>query len=222
MPFEDKKAREKEERRQEIVDAAQKCFFSRGYDQVTMDDIAKEVGVNKALIYYYFRDKESVYFAVALRGARIFKDMIRAAAAGELTGIKKLRAIGRAYFEFSMNHPEHFKINYDSGSFRFLLSKKDQFSREHMELTAEMSRICVEAAKLGIEDGTIRKGLNPAEIVIFLGHACEGLVKVKYYLFDNSGGIVMGLESVDVGYDQFVEDSLDLLEHALKSDAGGK
>lgn len=208
MPFEDKKIREKEERRKEIIDAAEKHFFSKGYDKVRMDDIAREVKVNKALLYYYFEDKDSLYFEVALRGARIFNGMVREAICQECTGLKKLRAIGRVYFEFSLKYPDYFNVNYDFGSYRFIL-KEHEVASEHKELTSELQRICYEAALQGVEDGSIRKGLNPVEVVSFLGHASEGLVKTKYFMKD--------LESQGISYEQFIEDSLDMLDHAIKS-----
>lgn len=208
MPFEDKKIREKEERRKEIIDAAEKHFFSKGYDDVKMDDIAREVKVNKALLYYYFKDKESLYFEVAQRGALLFDGMVREAVSHELTGLEKLRAIGKAYFEFSLKHPGYYQVNYEFGSHRFLL-KKNELHSGHKELSAELSRICYEAAMQGLEDGSIRKSLNPAEIVMFLGLACEGLVKAKF--------IMSRLERQGISFEQFIEDSLDMLDHAIKS-----
>jgi AcrR family transcriptional regulator len=49
----DRRRREKEQRKAEIVDAAERLFFSRSYEDVSMDDIAREVELNKATIYLY-------------------------------------------------------------------------------------------------------------------------------------------------------------------------
>lgn len=40
------------------MDAAEKLFFSKGYDDVSLGDIAQEVELNKATIYFYFENKE--------------------------------------------------------------------------------------------------------------------------------------------------------------------
>lgn len=50
-----------EERRQEMIDTAMKVFGSRGYEAVTMTDIAKEMNVVPGLCYRYFRSKEELY-----------------------------------------------------------------------------------------------------------------------------------------------------------------
>jgi AcrR family transcriptional regulator len=49
------------DRKSEIVTAARKCFAEFGYDKTTLDDIAREVGINKASFYYYFKSKEEIF-----------------------------------------------------------------------------------------------------------------------------------------------------------------
>jgi AcrR family transcriptional regulator len=61
------KKREKEQRREYILDKAEKLFFSLDYDNVSMNQIAQEVGLHKATLYLYFNNKESIYFAIVLR-----------------------------------------------------------------------------------------------------------------------------------------------------------
>jgi AcrR family transcriptional regulator len=49
----------------QILSAAQKRFGHYGLSKTTMNDIADDIGMSKASLYYYFKDKESVYKAVA-------------------------------------------------------------------------------------------------------------------------------------------------------------
>lgn len=53
-----------DERREEIVTAALQLILKTGYNQVTLADIAEQVGVSKGLISYYFPRKEDVFLAV--------------------------------------------------------------------------------------------------------------------------------------------------------------
>lgn len=48
-----RRERERQKRQMQIIRAAEKAFFERGYDNVTMDEIAERAEVNKALLYYY-------------------------------------------------------------------------------------------------------------------------------------------------------------------------
>jgi len=51
---------EKENNKQRILRAAEKIFADKGYDAARIDEIAAAAGVNKALIYYYFRNKHAL------------------------------------------------------------------------------------------------------------------------------------------------------------------
>ncbi|UTB32280.1 MAG: TetR/AcrR family transcriptional regulator [Methanobacterium sp. ERen5] len=71
------RAREKQQRKDDILDAAEKLFFSKGYDNISMNDIAKEVGLNRATIYLYFDNKEELCLAIVLRGVQILNKLIK-------------------------------------------------------------------------------------------------------------------------------------------------
>ena len=50
--------------KQKIITEARELFSKKGFDATTVDDIAKSSGVNKALIYYYFKNKSGLYSEV--------------------------------------------------------------------------------------------------------------------------------------------------------------
>jgi TetR/AcrR family transcriptional regulator len=47
--------------RDAILDAAIRCFATKGYPATTIKDLASEAEVNSALLYYYFVDKQTLY-----------------------------------------------------------------------------------------------------------------------------------------------------------------
>lgn len=51
-------------KKDEILQAASDCFNFYGYSKASMSDIGKRVGMNKASLYYHFKDKLSLYEAV--------------------------------------------------------------------------------------------------------------------------------------------------------------
>lgn len=67
MATADRKEREKEQRKNVILDAAEKLFFSKGFDSVSMEEIAKEVELGKGTLYLYFKSKDSLFFAIISR-----------------------------------------------------------------------------------------------------------------------------------------------------------
>ncbi len=50
-----------------ILDAAEELFASKGFDGAKVQEIATLAGVNKAMLYYYFKDKDELLIAVVGR-----------------------------------------------------------------------------------------------------------------------------------------------------------
>ncbi|MBB2149329.1 TetR/AcrR family transcriptional regulator [Pedobacter gandavensis] len=58
--------------KQKIGRSAMQCFAKFGLDKTTLDDIAQAVGLNKASLYYYYKNKEDIFIEVALKEGEDF------------------------------------------------------------------------------------------------------------------------------------------------------
>lgn len=59
--------KEHDERRNEILDTAERLFYTKGYTKTTINDILKDIGIAKGTFYYYFKSKEEVMYAIVNR-----------------------------------------------------------------------------------------------------------------------------------------------------------
>ena len=66
-----------DERRGEILDAAEKLFHTVGYEGCSVNDILKEVGIAKGTFYHYFKSKEEAMDAVSERTVEIIMERVR-------------------------------------------------------------------------------------------------------------------------------------------------
>src|SRR5208337_2306661 len=66
----------KEEAKKRILDAAMEVAKKKGYQSMTLDDVAGEVGVTKGTLYLYFKNKEELFRCVSLEMAKTFKEMM--------------------------------------------------------------------------------------------------------------------------------------------------
>ena len=66
------------ERRDQILDAANELFAERGYDEVTIEDIAKRAGVTRGLVHHYFGGRKEVYIALVERLGAVREEQLRA------------------------------------------------------------------------------------------------------------------------------------------------
>lgn len=69
----------KEAAKEKIIQSAFQVFTKKGYQTATMDDIAKEVGVSKAALYQYFKNKKELLNEIVLSYHNMFREVIRAA-----------------------------------------------------------------------------------------------------------------------------------------------
>jgi len=67
MGIKERKEREKERRRQQIIVAAKRIFSDKGFSKATMDDIAKEAELSAGTIYLYFKNKDELCASLTLR-----------------------------------------------------------------------------------------------------------------------------------------------------------
>ncbi|OEC86991.1 MULTISPECIES: TetR/AcrR family transcriptional regulator [Methanobacterium] len=111
-----RKELEKEQRRNDILNAAEKLFFSKGYENVSLKDIAKEVKLGRSTLYLYFENKEELFFAIVLRGTRILYKMINDEVKKGKSSFSKLAGFRNAYYNFAKEHQDYLK------AYNYLLS----------------------------------------------------------------------------------------------------
>ncbi len=195
-----RKEKEKELRRSEIIDAAEELFFSKGYDGVSMDDVAKRTELAKGTIYIYFTNKDSLFFAVVLRGALILNAMIEEGVKKAKTGADKLYSTGVSHYKFYKEYPDYFKL--------MSYSQSPCFTRDMPVETAglggESIEIMCECVRIGQADGSIRADIDPLKTAWFLIFSSESIIK-------HTAEMKEVMEAQGISQDDFVAYSLDLM-----------
>lgn len=67
MGIQERKEREKERRKQQIIVAAKRVFSEKGFGKATMEDIAQQAELSPGTLYLYFKNKEELYASLSLR-----------------------------------------------------------------------------------------------------------------------------------------------------------
>ena len=110
MGVTERKARQKESLRQEILDAARDILLSEGSSQLSMRRIAERIEYTPTTIYLYFKDKADLLFHLCEEVYGKIADVMEAAGAGEKDSIACLSAMMRAYVEFGLAQPDRYRI----------------------------------------------------------------------------------------------------------------
>jgi TetR/AcrR family transcriptional regulator len=89
-----------------ILQAARKVFVRKGYEGARMQEIADEAGINKALLHYYFRNKEKLFDTVFLEAFKNFWPSIESELLRENRSVKCLiKVVVNAYTDMLMKMP---------------------------------------------------------------------------------------------------------------------
>lgn len=178
MGITERRQREKERRRNDIIDAAERVFFSNGLENATMDDVAEQAELSKGTLYIYFKSKEDLYLAITKRGLDILTSMFEKASATASLGIEKIYAIGQAYRDFSKKHTDYFQAMAYFDLRIKEISDESPNAKLSIEQGEKVLTICAEAIQYGIEDGTIRSDIDPKKTAIVLWGQTNGILQL--------------------------------------------
>jgi len=179
-----RREREKMQRRNDIINAAEKKFFEKGFDEVSMDEIARELELSKPTLYLYFKNKESLFFAVVLRGMVILRDTLKSAVEKENVGLDKILSLSHAIFDYMQKYMNYYRLNVVARGERFwnsLGNQQIEGSESYVKYVVELFDLVKDSVQLGIQDGSLRKGLDPLETTIFLSSTIETTALVAPY-----------------------------------------
>jgi len=91
---------------QSILDAAEKVFLEKGYLKVTTAEIAREAGVNHALLHYYFRTKENLFNIVFQKKSSLLQNSLLTIIQTDLPFIEKIKSWIDAQMSFFAANPK--------------------------------------------------------------------------------------------------------------------
>jgi AcrR family transcriptional regulator len=92
-------------REQDIVDATRVLFDERGVQDVPIDDIARAVGLSRALIYRHFSSKEELFILTVTRYLAELSERLDEAAAASADPFERLDGLTAAFADFSLEYP---------------------------------------------------------------------------------------------------------------------
>lgn len=178
----ERKEKEKEIRRNDIIDAAERVFFSKGYDNATMDDVAKEAEFSKRTVYVYFNSKEQIYFEIMIRGYRLLIGMLKDDLQKEKScnAIEEIRQIALTLYRFSKDYSEYFKaiMEYENGELDFQKGIPDQSRDECYALGEEILGHLIGALEKGIKEDSIRSDLDVVKTALVLWACIIGVFSI--------------------------------------------
>lgn len=95
----------KSARSREIVSVTRALFDEKGMREAQIEDIARGVGINRAIIYRHFSTKEELFAMVLVDYVSELEEKLAAARNPDVDAISELRLITDAYFDYGVRYP---------------------------------------------------------------------------------------------------------------------
>ena len=108
----ERRAREKEQLRRQIIDAARELFVSEGYENVSMRKIADKIEYSPTVIYLYFKDKADLLDSACQETLLGLLDTVELLKRDKNNPVESLRKSGKAYVEFGLEYPQDYKLTF--------------------------------------------------------------------------------------------------------------
>jgi AcrR family transcriptional regulator len=156
----ERRREEKERRRAEILDAAEQVTASSGWEELTMDQVARRARLSRALLYVYFKDKADLMYALCERCLIALQQRFMQAYQSEQLGLDKVFAVGEAYVTFAEECPVYFDILARCGLRQVNTTAPGANEFACQVIGERMLGDIIAALEVGVEDGSIRADLG--------------------------------------------------------------
>lgn len=206
----ERKEREKLRRREEIIDAAEKVFFSRGIENATMDDVAEEAELSKGTLYLYFKSKEDIHWAITHRGVKGLLIKMEKIVDQNKNAIDNLLLIADAFVKFTQNEKQlaNSIIFFEGCSIEKLNIDHDQIRNSF--LNESPIHLVTKLVKEGVEQNIIRNDIPVNILSNILWSQLMGVLQVanrKKELFD----------LVNITRDELIENHFKIILNGIRT-----
>lgn len=184
----ERKEREKEQRRKQILEASEKLFLQKGYDNVTMDEIARECELSKGTLYLYYKSKEELFCVLLIKCMDVLIHMFKEGIEGKKSIVEKMQAIGVKYLEFYYKYPQYFKILNYMGEHKSIKSEgMEDLEKQLIKKNKELWDIDVQILEEGKKEGIFKNDFDSFEFSIMLWASSNGVIQVLDHIKSHIG-----------------------------------
>ncbi len=178
MATKDRRARELQETRDKILDAAREMFTEDGFDAVTMRAIANRIEYTPTAIYHHFKNKNALLSEICMLDFQALARHFNASVATS-DPVRRILAVGEAYLRFAEKHPSQYRF-----MFMTVLPPPeldDQYVAEHRgNPEKDAYAFLREACREAIVSGLLRPELTDAdELAQVLWGGVHGMISIR-------------------------------------------
>lgn len=163
-------------RKSEILEAAKQLLIERGYYNVNMSDIAKNISVTRQTLYKYFDSIDKIIFALQIE---LLSDMVKINDYNELRKQSPVDAIINCIIgclKYAENHPDETALMFSFDSYNRKRACDDKLELEYKH-GIRGGRFIQEQIERGIESGDIKETLDSEIAYVMIFNTAVGFIE---------------------------------------------
>jgi TetR/AcrR family transcriptional regulator len=183
----DRKQKERIERYNAILEAAENIMNTKGLYSLNMDLVAKETELAKGTLYLYFKSKEEILGALSVKARALLLNYFEKAAQKVSDPIEQLKAIAMATFQYFKKHPMYFEL-----ISIYEVNNKLEETEVIQNSIKDLIQFVTEIAQNAKDQGKLSAKLDPTQYTFCLWGMVIGmaqLIKVRGAVMRNYKGI---------------------------------
>lgn len=150
-------------KRAALLRQAARAFSAQGYHDTSLDDVAKTLGVTKAALYYYVKNKQEILFECHMQAQDLGETALQHSEQNGRSGRDKILLLATKYIELITSEMGSFAVlsefdALDAENRTIIARRRDKFDRHFRKLVSE-----------GIADGSIRAVDPKLTVFFFMG-----------------------------------------------------
>ena len=157
-----------------VLEVAEKLFDKKGFEAVSMDEIAFETGISKSTVYVYFKSKQIIWDSIVCRYMEQLLEDARNAADGEGSFEDRYYKLCFDIADKFEKHPLFCKATLG----RISMDMEQEVYKKIYDIGEQTNEEIARFIRSGIEEGKVRKDIDIYPAVIMMWSSISGIISM--------------------------------------------
>lgn len=176
MGIQERKKREKQVRKKEILDAARKIFSNKGFNSATMEEIASKAELSPGTLYLYFKNKEELHTSLSIEILKYLTDELQKVVIEDISVEAKIDRFREVFIHIYEYDPNILINLFHLQSGETLKNLSDDILEQIKTYSGIAHSAIIDVVKEGIEQGIFVDEYNPVALADLLWGSYAGIV----------------------------------------------
>lgn len=207
MGTKERKEKERNRRKEQILSAAIELVEKQGFEKTTMDEIAELAELSKGTLYLYFRDKSALHQSIKKKGLSLIHTEFLKILQEDINGAEIVRKMALAFLDFIMQN-----ATFTRAMVLYEKNREEKMDNNHIandctHLENEVFMLMIRGLQIGIQDKSIQSNLPPKVLGLHIVFELQGIL--QYSIAGQKGHIPAFMEEQNMTVrqmmDQFIQ-----------------